>query len=230
MVFLREPRLGHVKTRLSRHLNKDLVLDLYRASILDTIETVEACNRETLMFVEPPSATPAVAKWLGDSLTFVGQEGKDLGERMGNGFAYAFSQGFQRAILVGSDTPDLPQTIIEQSLDMLETHQAVIGPSVDGGYYLIGFSTQSIPADVFTIPTWGTNNVFSDTVSALFRAGCPFQVLPEWADIDELPDLIRFLSDGGDENCHGERTRGWARRHRGTIELALTRMDVNRGT
>lgn len=230
MVFLREPRLGHVKTRLARHLEENLVLDLYQAFVLDTLETVADCAPQALLFVEPPSGTATVARWLGDRFTCIGQEGNDLGERMANSFIYAFSQGFQRAVLVGSDTPDLPKTVLDMSFHRLHENQAVIGPSADGGYYLIGFSTRNIPTDVFTVPIWGTGTVFSATESVLSRKGCRFQVLPEWADIDELPDLKRFLSNGGNETFCGQKTRGWVHQHQETIELALARMDVNRGT
>lgn len=230
MVFLREPRLGHVKTRLARHLEEDLVLDLYRAFVLDTLETVADCDPQALILVEPPSGTVTVARWLGDRFTCIGQVGNDLGERMANGFVYAFSRGFQRAVLVGSDTPDLPKSVLDMSFDRLRENQAVIGPSTDGGYYLIGFSTTNIPTDVFTVPIWGTGTVFSATESVLSRTGCRIQVLPEWADIDELPDLKRFLSNGGDENRYGERTRAWVCHHRGVLRAALAKLGSDGGS
>ena len=83
---------------------------------------------------------------------------------------------------------------------------------------------------MFTLPAWGTDGVFSATESVLSRKGCRFQVLPEWADIDELADLKRFLSDGGDKNRYGERTHAWVRHHRGVLEAALARLDSDRGT
>jgi uncharacterized protein len=231
ILFLREPRFGRVKTRLSRHLEETLVLDLYRAFVLDTLETLGACHEKTLIFVEPSSATDSVARWLGDRFTYIGQKGKDLGERMGNAFTYAFSQGFQHAVLVGSDAPDLPQTLIDQSFDRLRENQAIIGPSGDGGYYLIGFSTQHIPTEVFTLPAWGTDSVFSVTASVLSKSNCTFEVLPKWADVDELPDLRRFLSgEGVVDSPYGGRTRTLVREYRTTIESALARLDGGRGT
>ena len=76
MVFLREPRLGHVKTRLARHLEENLVLDLYQAFVLDTLETVADCGPQALIFVEPPSGTATVARWLGDRFACIWPRGE----------------------------------------------------------------------------------------------------------------------------------------------------------
>jgi uncharacterized protein len=226
-MFMRAPRLGQVKTRLSRHLERGLVLDLYRLFVLDTLETVALCESESLVFVDPPAATAEVDNWLEGRFSCVGQEGKDLGERMAKAFGYAFSHGFWNAVLIGSDTPDLPRTIIDASINQLQNNDAVIGPSTDGGYYLIGFSTRNIPADVFNLPIWGTESVFSDTISVLSLSGCAFHVLPEWSDIDQPYDLKRFLSDPGLNLC-GRRTRAWAFHHRAILEEALARSGGHR--
>lgn len=219
LLLMRAPRLGEVKSRLSGFLHQELVLDLYRQFVLDTAETVAACEQNVLIFVDPPAAVEEVGHWLGDRFSYLGQEGKGLGERMANAFVCAFSRGFRRTILIGSDTPDLPRTILETSLEKLAKKDAVIGPSTDGGFYLIGFSIHQIPKDVFRLPVWGSDSVFSDTSAVLSARGYDFHVLPEWTDIDHLHDLARFVEDT-DENPFGSRTRAWARQHRVILEEA----------
>jgi rSAM/selenodomain-associated transferase 1 len=226
---MRALRLGQVKTRLSRYLDKDLVLDLYRMFVLDTLETIAPCQTDILIFVDLPAATANVADWLGGRFSYVGQEGEDLGERMANAFAYVFSGGYRNAILIGSDTPDLPRTIVEEALDKLRKKDAVIGPSPDGGYYLIGFSSNKMPAQVFTSTIWGTDRVLSDTVAVLSRSGCDFHVLPEWSDIDHLQDLTRFMKEETCPNPYGRRTRAWVSDHREVLEEALARADGQSG-
>ena len=77
--------------------------------------------------------------WLGGQYPFYLQNGSDLGRRMKNAFKKVFEEGIQTAVLMGTDFPDLPEKIISSALSGLETHDAVIGPTIDGGYYLIGF-------------------------------------------------------------------------------------------
>jgi uncharacterized protein len=223
IVFMRAPRLGRVKTRLSRHLEGSLVLDLYRMFILDTLETVATSESEILVFLDPPTASADVAKWLGSRFSYAGQEGPNLGARMGNAFSYAFSKGFPYAVLIGSDTPDLPLTILEASLNQLRRKDAVIGPSTDGGYYLIGFSGGRFLPQVFASTSWGTDRVFSDAADVLTRSGYDFHVLPEWSDIDRLQDVTRFLEAEPGGVPYGRRTRTWIIHHRETIEEALAR-------
>jgi uncharacterized protein len=221
IMFMRAPKLGQVKTRLSLHLEQNLVLDLYRMFVLDTLDMVTPWASKTLIFVEPAAATADVAKWLGGDRNYIGQEGKDLGERMENAFSLVFSRGYHRAVLIGTDTPDLPGTVLAISLDRLQASDAVIGPSTDGGYYLIGLSGGRIPSGIFASKAWGSDTVYSDTVATLSESNCDFHVLPEWADIDQLQDLGRFLTPDAGTNTFGRRTRSWVHSHRETLEQAL---------
>ncbi len=114
------------------------------------------------------------------------QKGSDLGERMKNAFLWGFSKGFQKIVMIGSDSPTLPAYFIQQAFFRLKSEPIVFGPALDGGYYLIGMRPP-IP-DIFNNIRWGSKNVLSDTKKRL----CRFDLLPYWYDVDYPKDL-RFL-------------------------------------
>jgi glycosyltransferase A (GT-A) superfamily protein (DUF2064 family) len=108
----------------------------------------------------------------------------------------AFRRAFlhcRRAVLIGTDTPDLPRSLLEKAFSSLKTHDAVIGPALDGGYYLIGLSSDSLLPDLFQGLPWGSALVFELTRHVLEEHGLEFHVLPRWRDIDEYEDLAAFF-------------------------------------
>lgn len=131
------------------------------------------------------------------------QQGKNLGERMQNSFVQAFLQGFHRVIIIGSDSPDLPRTFIEEAFSALKTMDSVIGPACDGGYYLIGFRKETFFPEVFTGITWSTDKVFEESCARLKNAGRKTYILPPWHDIDTLADLQELIrrSKNGPFDC-----------------------------
>ena len=141
------------------------------------------------MFFYPPDARQEVVRWLGDEHTLVPQMGNDLGDRMGNAFKEVFFQGFDRVLLIGSDIPDLPNRLIDEALAALKNYDAVLGPSHDGGYYVIGFRRNAFLPQVFSGITWGTPEVFEQTMGILRKANLSVYTLSVWRDIDTIADL-----------------------------------------
>jgi hypothetical protein len=117
------------------------------------------------------------------------QKGNDLGDRMKNAFELVFSQGFHNTLLIGSDSPDLPNLLIDETLEALKDYDAVVGPSHDGGYYLIAFKRDTFLPQVFSGVTWGTSEVFEQTMGILRKANLTVHTLPVWGDIDTIDDL-----------------------------------------
>jgi len=101
----------------------------------------------------------------------------------------SFRQDFSRAVIIGSDIPDLPGEIINKAFLCLQTHDAVIGPSSDGGYYLIGFSYDTFLPEAFDGINWGTHKVYQKTLNRLKNTGHQVGILPKWSDIDTYDDL-----------------------------------------
>jgi len=155
LFFVKDPVKGGVKSRLAAELDDTIAFELYKNFILDMLATLTTCEAQCLICVYPQSALEKVREWLGAGYDYLPQEGKDLGERMKNSFIKAFSMEYERAILIGSDIPDLPSSIVSQAFRMFETNDAVVGPAHDGGYYLIGFRNDTLVTDVFDTIKWG---------------------------------------------------------------------------
>ena len=126
---------------------------------------------------------------LGPEYRYLPQRGRDLGERMKNGFLDTFTRGFEKVVLIGSDIPDLPLSFVEEAFTSLSEMDAVIGPSFDGGYYLIGFTKGAFLPRVFEGIAWGTEKVFKSTIQILTDEKRKLYVLPRWRDIDTIEDL-----------------------------------------
>jgi rSAM/selenodomain-associated transferase 1 len=146
-------------------------------------------GRPLCLCFDPPDAQNIMRDWLGDDIAFQAQDGNDLGEKMANAFAAAFASGVERAVLIGTDTPDLSTKIIVRAFFALTDHDVVIGPAADGGYYLIGFRSDTFCHAVFESIPWSKASVYTTTLARLSAYGASVYRLPEWRDIDHYADL-----------------------------------------
>jgi rSAM/selenodomain-associated transferase 1 len=189
LFFIKNPGRGKVKTRLASAIGDKTAAKLYRRFLLEMLFTL---NRGTFLFYlcfHPENSLNDLKDWLGDHYLYTPQMGENLGQRMKNGFVEAFSMNFKRVILIGSDIPDLPLEFIEEAFNSLGEKDAVIGPSFDGGYYLIGFRDKTFSPKVFEGIPWSTERVFEDTMKILKQEGLLVHTLPRWRDIDTIEDL-----------------------------------------
>lgn len=193
IVFARAPIAGHVKTRLAATLDTAIVVGLYRNFVKDITEKITAAGHDLKIFYDPPGTEPVMRDWLGNEHAFLLQNGTDLGQKMKNAFETIFKNGFDRAVLMGTDMPDLPEEIISDAMTELETHDAVIGPAVDGGYYLIGFRAGTFWPAVFEDKPWGTSAVYQTTMDDFTTADMNVHQLPKWRDVDEYDDLNHLI-------------------------------------
>lgn len=193
LLFVKSPAHVPVKSRLAEAVDEEMARELYRNFVLDIMETLSGITAKsgaaTTVCVYPPEAEREMQTWLGGDRRYLPQEGNNLGERMRNAFLRSFSDGYRRAILIGSDAPDLTGEIITEGLACLEDRDAVIGPAHDGGYYLIGFRSGSFLPAVFDDIPWGTVEVFARTMQIFRRFAYDVPVLPPWRDIDTYDDL-----------------------------------------
>jgi rSAM/selenodomain-associated transferase 1 len=193
LVFLRVPEKGKVKTRLSMALDKEFVLNIYKNFVLDVIETLKKRRYPTRICYYPADGKDEVAEWLGRSHVYSPQRGNDLGERMANSFLKAFSDGYKQVILIGTDVPDLQGAILDEAFESLQKKSVVIGPAFDGGYYLIGFHSNTFMPNVFQRIPWGSEHVFDKTIRILRKYRFSAHVLPKARDIDVYEDLVDFM-------------------------------------
>ncbi|MBI4634214.1 MAG: TIGR04282 family arsenosugar biosynthesis glycosyltransferase [Deltaproteobacteria bacterium] len=196
LLFVKSPEQAPVKSRLAADIGEEAAGELYRNFVLDILETlsgVTATMRCALhVCVHPPGALQQTRKWLGNDYRCLPQRGQNLGERMRNAFQAGFAEGYKRAVIIGSDTPDLTGEIITEGLRRLEHGEAVIGPAHDGGYYLIGFRSDTFLPAVFEDIPWSTGDVFAATMKIFRQAKSDVAVLPPWRDVDTLSDLQDF--------------------------------------
>lgn len=196
LLFVKAPIKGRVKSRLAAVLGQDAALELYRSFVLDILATIEMTGIPCRVCYHPPDSGDIAKGWLGDHLQYLPQEGKDLGERMEQSFRRAFSEDASRAILIGSDIPDLPPEILREAMNRLDRTGAVIGPAKDGGYYLIGFRKEAFFPGIFRGQEWSADRVLLKTLKIFEQEQREVFSLPSWQDVDTIDDLKDLIKRG----------------------------------
>ena len=183
LVFTRNPELGKVKTRLAKGVGEENALTIYKDLLQHTHDVVmqNTCAKRVGYSVKVRDNDI----WEIDSFEKFQQEGSDLGQRMQHAFSKAFSDGYKKVIIIGSDLYDLRPHHIEEAFEALTTHDAVIGPAKDGGYYLLGM--RNLITNVFKDKEWGGDTVLEQTLENLNSYSV--HTLEELNDIDFAEDL-----------------------------------------
>jgi hypothetical protein len=202
-MLIKSPDQGQVKSRLAASLPDGLVVHLYKSFVRDLISTLERGDHEFTICFYPPDAATSILEWLGTKRNYIAQRGHDLGARMANAFKDLFGKGFRNVIVIGSDSPDLPGHVFAEAFDYLKSCDAVIGPSMDGGYYLLGFKKETFLPHALEGIDWSTERVFRQTMEAFRKNAYTVHVLGKWADIDTIADLRAFFfrHAGNDSQC-----------------------------
>jgi uncharacterized protein len=198
LLFLKVPGVGRVKTRLAAEIGQDRATELYRCFVEDIIAMLDRIGIDVQCCYEPAGAEAVLSEWLGGQRSYAVQVGDDLGRRMEHAFRGAFREGVSQAVLIGSDIPDLAAEIVELAFTELGTKDVVIGPSSDGGYYLLGFRGERFVPEVFEGIRWSTDHVFDQTTAILSRNGLNVSVLPVWHDVDTRSDLDALIERNRD--------------------------------
>jgi len=214
LLFVKYPKKGLVKLRLCKDLNEENVLDLYRCFVQDTLEMIKKTDIPFFICIFPVEEKLKFQDWLGSTHQFLPQTGHDLGERMKNCFITVFQKGYQKAILLGSDSPDLPEDYLTEALKILQTKDMVLGPTVDGGYYLIGCQTTSFTPTVFDDIPWSTPRVLQKTVVRIHQENRSMGLLPVWNDIDTVSDLKTLIKRSRNTSFISSNTMTYVQSHR----------------
>lgn len=192
----RYPQPGRVKTRLARSLGARRAADLYHAFLLD-IDARFAAGRRTLVWVYEPADAP-FAELLPAGRRCLPQHGAGLGERMRSCFESLLAPdqdgGFDRVIMIGADVPHVRDACLDEADAKLGSNDVILGPSDDGGYYLVALRR---PADLFTMIEMGTPRVLEQTLAAVVAAGLRAHLLPVDFDVDDIDDLERLRRELG---------------------------------
>nr|WP_321221933.1 TIGR04282 family arsenosugar biosynthesis glycosyltransferase [uncultured Psychroserpens sp.] len=186
IVFTRNPELGKCKTRLAKTLGDQSALDIYKYLLQHTAQVAQQVEANRYVFYSVEINTNDI--WSEAYFSKKLQNGNDLGERMHNAFDELFKAKYQKVIIIGSDLLDLNRDIIENAFKKLDHHDVVLGPAIDGGYYLLGMK-QLHPA-IFKNKAWGTETVRQDTLADL--ANKSVYLLKPLNDIDTFDDMKHY--------------------------------------
>ena len=190
IIFTRYPETGKAKTRLIPALGAEGAAALHRRMADHTLVQVQALQFQHPLCVEVRFAggdRDLMQRWLGTDLMYTVQGEGDLGDRMGRSFQSAFDASVDRAVIIGTDCPDLNATLLDQAFRELQQHDLVLGPASDGGYYLIGMR-RLIP-QLFVNIEWSTASVLERTLAIAEELHLSFGLLPVLSDVDYPADL-----------------------------------------
>jgi uncharacterized protein len=185
MLFVRNPELGKVKTRLAASVGPEEALTIYMHLLQHTRQITENLPIDKLVYYS--NEVDQHDLWPNDKYNKKLQPSGDLGKKMEMAFKKAFEDGYTSVVIIGSDCHQLTPTIIEKAFNELTTHDVVIGPALDGGYYLLGMN--HLHSELFQNKRWSTEHVFPDTIVDIEKLHLSHKVLPELSDVDYIEDL-----------------------------------------
>lgn len=188
LIFIRNPQLGKVKTRLARTLGDEEALRIYRILLEKTRAAALACSTERCLLYS--DFVDETDDWDAQFFQKSIQHPGDLGQRMESAFQQAFESGAHKVVIIGSDCPELNGETLNQAFEALETADFVIGPVPDGGYYLIGM--KQLEPSVFREMEWSTEAVRAITKERILALGKTFILLPMYADVDTEEDWRNY--------------------------------------
>ncbi|MCP4541221.1 MAG: glycosyltransferase [Chloroflexi bacterium] len=194
VIMAKRPAVGQTKTRLCPPLTLDQAAALYEALLQDTIELVAGLDSVQLAIaVTPPEAVDSFRRISPPGTILLPVAGKDIGDCLNQVLNCLLASGHSQAIALNSDGPTLPPTCMQQAVAQLDDADVVLGPSEDGGYYLIGLK-QPQP-ELFQGIEWSTERVTAQTLDRAKALGLNVALLPSWYDVDTATDLDRLRAE-----------------------------------
>lgn len=189
--FFKAPRPGEVKTRLAESIGIAAATQLYREMAEQQLREVPP-EFVTEVHYAPRGARNEMREWLGRHLHFHAQVGGDLGRRLAHGVAQAHARWQGPVLIIGADCPSLDAATLRAAVEVLRTHDVVLGPATDGGYYLFGLRRPA--PQLFAGIPWSSPQVLATTLDRVRASGMTYDLLPEYADIDDESGLLRYLA------------------------------------
>ena len=196
IVFAKTPVRGKVKTRMRPFLSEEDCLRLHCLLLrlwMGRLRDWDLGQMHKALFLTPLGAgrhDPDLVLDAPPGVIVETQQGSDLGDRLSHAFNHKWNEGFRKIVFIGTDSPALRREDLHAAFKGLDESEVVLGPATDGGYYLIGFSAR-LPV-LFSRISWGTPQVFRETVQRLELNAIRWQCLRESFDLDTFEDLVRF--------------------------------------
>jgi len=194
VIMAKEPAAGRTKTRLCPPLSQSDAAQLAEAVLNDTIDLVSRLPGVRLAIaVTPPRAVATFRHRVPYDALLLPVEGEDIGACLRQATGCLFAGGYVRVMAIGSDGPTLPMAYLERAEKLLGRHDVVLGPSEDGGYYLVGLRRPA--PGLFEGIAWSTPRVMEQTVERAAALGLSVALLPPWYDVDTAADLERLRAE-----------------------------------
>lgn len=193
VIMAKAPRLGSVKTRLAQNLSLPAVTELYRCLLNDTIALAQVLDYVEIAIMCPASDVEDLSRAVPKAVPIVPQTGQGLAAGLASVFAHFAAPGHQRVIAFNSDSPHLPASVLESAFDVLEACDLVVGPTHDGGYYLVG-AKASHPG-LLTNDGMGGANALEALLTRARALGLSVHLADPFYDIDVAADLNRLADE-----------------------------------
>ena len=186
IIFVRNPELGKVKTRLAATVGDEQALDIYCQLLNHTMEQTTEIAADKFVFYHQQITVDDI--WNGNRFNKKLQTGESLGDKMKAAFDEIFKLGYKKIMIIGSDCLQLNSTIINAGFGLLDEQDTVIGPATDGGYYLLGMKKNY--GFIFDNKTWSTESVFDESMKDMQQHHLSTGLLPLLTDVDTEADWI----------------------------------------
>jgi uncharacterized protein len=212
LMVAKQPFPGQTKTRLCPPLSYVQAADLYECFLRDTLELMRQVAGVQRKIGFLPEAAQGYFQQLAPDMELACQRGASLGERLDHLLTDALANGVRRVVVMDSDSPTLPPEFISRAFDRLTGADVVIGPTRDGGYYLIGMKQPQ--SQLLRQVQMSTPHVLADTLALAESTGLAVSLLPAWYDVDTIDDLYQLDSEIATLNKNGiaTATRDWLAR------------------
>jgi len=201
LIFVKFPQRGMVKTRLAKDTGAYFATEFYRICtehILSETKKLKKENFTAYIYCYSNSEVEMVSGWVGKEFIVKAQIDGDLGERMSRSFNEIFHEGFSKVLIIGTDVPDITSDLINSAALKLDKSDFVIGPSSDGGYYLLGMNRPI--TEIFHEINWSTSIVLQNTLDKIKSLELKVDLIDELIDIDTKNDLINWMKIRSDLN------------------------------
>lgn len=194
IIIAKEPRVGKTKTRLTPPLSPTEATIFYEALLRDTISLVSGIEGvDTAIAYSPPDSTDYFMQISPSGTILLPVECVDIGGCLSKALGDLLERGYLRVLALNADSPTLPQRILEEAIKQLDKNDIVFGPTLDGGYYLVGL--KELYGKIFSDIKWSTSTVLSETLSKVYDLGLRVGILPSWYDIDTPADILHLKKD-----------------------------------
>jgi len=207
VIMAKAPRAGAVKTRLAQNLPALAVVGLYRCLLDDTVALAQSLDDIKVAAVCPASDVDDLSRVAGDAVRVVAQTGEGLAAALTSVFAHFATAQRSRIVALNSDSPHLPASVLLSAFDTLASCDLVVGPTHDGGYYLVG-ATASYPG-LFASTDMGTTNALDALLMRARKLGLSVGSTVPFYDIDVADDLNRLADELHLAPARAPRTAAW---------------------